>query len=354
MKKNLNKLIIVGVLIVAIVFIIVLKNKTEKRDVIKDKEEIVESIKISEIDSIVTFQQKPDNISQGDTIEIQRQENIIAKQIEKSDEVPETIKQQITKKDILALVNNSQITESYFNENFDNLSKQHKDMYKNDKEGFLDQLITKELLFQKAKEKGIVENISESDEEKLKDKAIEKLVIAISNDIEITDEEMKNFYNEHDSEMKGAGFEQVKSDIRNYLIQQKQGEVINQYIEELKSGAEIVLNEEWIKEQQASKPKNPLTDALKNGKPTVLDLGASSCIPCKMMKPIFAELEKEYEGKANILLLEISDYRDIANKYKVRVIPTQIFFDKNGSQNWRHEGFLSKEDIIKKLNELGA
>ena len=122
----------------------------------------------------------------------------------------------------------------------------------------------------------------------------------------------------------------------------------------MKSSAEIVLNEEWIKVQQASKPKNPLSEALKNGKPTVLDMGASTCIPCKMMKPIFEELEKEYEGRANILLLEISDYRDIANKYNVRVIPTQIFFDKNGVQYWRHEGFLSKEDIINKINESGA
>lgn len=350
MKKNLNKLIIVAVLIVAVVIVIVLKSKTEKSYVIENKEEIVKSIEISEIDSIETFRPKPDDISQTD--EIQRQEIITTKQIEKPVEVPEIKKK--AENDILALVNNSQITEQYFNEAFDTLPQQQKDMFKNDKEGFLDQLITKELLFQKAKEKGIKENISEKDEEKLKDKAIETLIIAISSDIEITVEEMINFYNEHESEMKGAAFEQVKSDIRNYLKQQKQGEVINQYIEDQKKGAEIVLNEEWIKVQQASKPKNPLTEVLKNGKPTVLDLGASTCIPCKMMKPIFAELEEEYEGKANILLLEISDYRDIANKYNVRVIPTQIFFDKSGNQYWRHEGFLSKEDIIKKINESGA
>lgn len=350
MKKNLNKVIIVSILIVAVVIVIVLKNKTEKRDVIENKEKIVESIETSDIDSIETFQQKPDNISQTD--EIQRQEIITTKPIVKPIEIPEIKKK--AENDILALVNNSQITEPYFNENFDNLPQQYKDMFKNDKEGFLDQLIIKELLFQKAKEKGIVENISESDEEKLKDKAIETLIMDISSDIAIKDEEMINFYNEHESEMKGAGFEQVKSNIRNYLIQQKQGEIIEQYIEELKTDAEVILNEEWILIQIASRPKNPLTEALKNGKPTVLDLGASSCIPCKMMKPIFAELEEEYKGKANILLLEISDYKDVANKYNVRVIPTQIFFDKNGNQYWRHEGFLSKEDIIKKLNESGA
>ena len=348
MKKNLNKLIIVSVLIVVVVLVMTLKNKTEKSNVIEDKEEIVESNETSGIDSIEPLQQEP-----NETMEIQEQEDIVSKQVEKP-VIPETKKQIKAENDVLALVNNSHITEPYLNKAFDTLPKQHKDMFKNDKEGFLDQLITKELLFLKAKEEGIVENVSETDEEKLKDSAIEKLVIEISNDIEITDEEMKNFYNEHESEMKGAGFEQVKSDIRNYLIQQKQGEVLEQYIEELKSSAEIVLNEEWIKVQQASKPKNPLSEALKNGKPTVLDMGASTCIPCKMMKPIFEELEKEYEGRANILLLEISDYRDIANKYNVRVIPTQIFFDKNGVQYWRHEGFLSKEDIINKINESGA
>ena len=345
MKKNLNKLIIVSVLIITIVFVIVLKSKTEKSDVIEDNEVVV--------DSIETFQQKPDETFKDETKKMQEPEEVVPKYAEKQD-IPETQKQKKAEKDVLALVNNSQITELYFNERYNSLSEQYRDMFKNDKEGFLDQMIIKELLFLKAKEKGYDVDIAESDEEKLKDKAIEKLIMFISSEIEITDEKMKNFYHEHESDMKRAGFEQVKSDIRNYLVQQKQSEVMDKYIEELKNSVEIVLNEEWLKIQQASKPKNPLTEALKNGKPTVLDLGAGTCIPCKMMKPIFEELEKEYEGKANILLLEISDHRDIANKYKVRVIPTQIFFDKNGNQYWRHEGFLSKEEIIKKINESGA
>ena len=94
--------------------------------------------------------------------------------------------------------------------------------------------------------------------------------------------------------------------------------------------------------------------SLNNGLPTVLDLGSSSCIPCKMMKPIFAELETELADKANILLLDISEYNTLADKYEVRVIPTQIFFDSEGKQYWRHEGFLAKEDILKKLQETGA
>ena len=99
--------------------------------------------------------------------------------------------------------------------------------------------------------------------------------------------------------------------------------------------------------------QNPVMEALKNGKPTVLDLGAGTCIPCKMMKPIFDELEKEYKDRANIIILEVSEHIDLARKYQIRVIPTQIFIDREGQEYWRHEGFLSKDDIIKKLGEMG-
>ena len=116
----------------------------------------------------------------------------------------------------------------------------------------------------------------------------------------------------------------------------------------------MVLNEGWVKAQQSARPKDPLSGVLGNGKPSVVDFGASSCVPCKMMKPIFDELTKEYKGKANILLIEIYDHRSLAAQYRIRAIPTQIFFDRDGKEVWRHEGFLPKEDIVKKLKELGA
>ncbi len=40
--------------------------------------------------------------------------------------------------------------------------------------------------------------------------------------------------------------------------------------------------------------------------------------------------------------------------YKIRVIPTQIFFDLDGKEVWRHEGFLPKNDFIAKFAELGV
>lgn len=254
----------------------------------------------------------------------------------------------------LAVVNGYKITKAYFEQKYQELQANYQSAFKNNKEGFLEQLIGRELLYQEATKKGIAKKITAGDSEKKKDEAIREFIRSVSNTVVVTDDEIREFYVSHPTEVNGASYDDIKESIHQYLLNQKSNDAINGLIIQLRKKATITKNERWLAEQAALKPKNPLTKALKNGKPTVLDLGSSTCVPCKMMKPIFAELEKTYKGKANILLLEINDYRDLSAQYQVRVIPTQIFFDKNGKQVWRHEGFLSKEEIIKKLKELGV
>lgn len=87
--------------------------------------------------------------------------------------------------------------------------------------------------------------------------------------------------------------------------------------------------------------------------PKLVDLGASKCIPCKMMAPILEELEKEYKGKMDVVFIDVWKNPDEGSKYKVRVIPTQIFYSPEGKELFRHEGFYSKEDILTKWKELG-
>ena len=88
--------------------------------------------------------------------------------------------------------------------------------------------------------------------------------------------------------------------------------------------------------------------------PLLLDLGAGKCIPCKMMAPILEELKKEYAGSLKVEVVDVEENPDIAEKYQVRIIPTQIFFDAAGKELFRHEGFSSKEDILEKWKELGV
>jgi len=96
------------------------------------------------------------------------------------------------------------------------------------------------------------------------------------------------------------------------------------------------------------------TDNLVKGKPMLVDLGATTCIPCKEMVPVLAQVKKMYEGRAVVKIIDIYENPEAANKYEIRVIPTQIFLDKDGKQVFRHEGFFSKEDIVKVFKDMGV
>ena len=88
--------------------------------------------------------------------------------------------------------------------------------------------------------------------------------------------------------------------------------------------------------------------------PRLLDLGADKCIPCKAMAPILDELRREYEGRLDVVFIDVWKDPEAGRRYGVRMIPTQIFFDASGKELWRHEGFMAKEDILAKWKELGV
>jgi thioredoxin 1 len=90
------------------------------------------------------------------------------------------------------------------------------------------------------------------------------------------------------------------------------------------------------------------------GMVTMVDLGAKKCIPCKMMAPILAKLEKEYAGRAAVVFLDVWEDPKPAHRFAIQGIPTQIFFDKDGKEVFRHLGFLSEEEIVRRLKDLGV
>jgi thioredoxin 1 len=87
--------------------------------------------------------------------------------------------------------------------------------------------------------------------------------------------------------------------------------------------------------------------------PRLVDLGADKCIPCKMMAPILKELKSQYQGKLEVVIIDVWENPDQAKKYNIMLIPTQIFYDSNSKELFRHEGFFSKEDILGKWKEFG-
>lgn len=88
--------------------------------------------------------------------------------------------------------------------------------------------------------------------------------------------------------------------------------------------------------------------------PRLVDLGATKCVPCKMMAPILDELKKTYAGKLDVEFIDVWDNAEAGEKYGINLIPTQIFYDAQGKELFRHEGFFSKEDILAKWKAFGV
>ena len=88
--------------------------------------------------------------------------------------------------------------------------------------------------------------------------------------------------------------------------------------------------------------------------PRLLDLGADKCVPCKMMAPILDELKIEYAGTFEVVFIDVWKNPDAAAPYGIKLIPTQIFFSAEGAELFRHQGFISREDILAKWTELGV
>jgi thioredoxin 1 len=89
---------------------------------------------------------------------------------------------------------------------------------------------------------------------------------------------------------------------------------------------------------------------------TFVEIGSVNCIPCKAMQPIMKAIEEEYKGQVKIVFHDVWTPKGKADaaKYNIRVIPTQVFLDKNGKEYFRHEGFYPKDDVVSVIKRQGV
>jgi thioredoxin 1 len=73
-----------------------------------------------------------------------------------------------------------------------------------------------------------------------------------------------------------------------------------------------------------------------------------------MMAPILVKMEKEYQGKASIVFIDVWEHKEQAQRFQIRAIPTQIFFDVSGDEVYRHVGFMGEKEITQVLEKLGV
>jgi thioredoxin 1 len=95
----------------------------------------------------------------------------------------------------------------------------------------------------------------------------------------------------------------------------------------------------------ARKAQKPAQPAVPAALPRLVDLGAGKCIPCKRMAPILEALKLDYAGAVNVQFIDVWKDPQAGKPYGIRLIPTQVFFDRAGRERFRHEGFFGREEI---------
>jgi len=90
------------------------------------------------------------------------------------------------------------------------------------------------------------------------------------------------------------------------------------------------------------------------GMVTLLDLGSDQCVPCKLMAPILKKVEQDYKDRAAVIVIDVYRYPEQAKRFGIRAIPTQIFFDRDGKEVFRHLGFMSEKAIVEQLAKMGV
>jgi thioredoxin 1 len=265
---------------------------------------------------------------------------------------------------ILAQVNDEKITLEQFNKEIAKVEPPLiRDMFREEPNNLLERMIMRALLLQEAKKQGVsapVKTYKDATKNSLSpddSMIIEFIGKKFSSPLEVKREEVERFYKMYKDKMEGKPLKEVAPMIEQYIREAKQQELLGQFFEELRKNAKVDINQEQLQKITAKPPEinseDDLKQALTSGKPVLVDFGANACIPCRQMRPVLKEVRTEYSEKAKILIIDVYKNQNLAQEYKVLMLPTLVFFDSKGKEAFRNVGLMEKEKIVGKLKEIG-
>jgi thiol-disulfide isomerase/thioredoxin len=217
----------------------------------------------------------------------------------------------------------------------------------------LEQQATQKLLLQIARKSlpGSTQSPDPAEQGRIIRQYLEESVLK---DLKVTDAEAEQFYNQNKDMFGGANLDQVREPLKTYLLEQKKGKTVSDYIRTIGRKINIRIDAQWLKKQAALAKDNPVDKARGSGKPSLVDFGATGCKPCDMLAPILEDIKKKYTGRLNVVFVHVGQNQILASRYGVQSIPVQIFYDKTGREILRHIGFFPQDQIEKQLLEMGV
>jgi len=183
---------------------------------------------------------------------------------------------------------------------------------------------------------------------------IRRYLQGIVEKVAVSDQEVTDFYQANKDSCGGATLDQVKDQLKQMVLQQKQQDLVDQHVRTLGQRMPIEVSAVWAKAQALLAKDNPVDKARASGRPSLVDFGSTGCRPCDMLAPILETLKTKYAGKVNVVFVHVGQEQILASRYGIQTIPMQFFYDKDGKEVFRHVGFWPQNEIEKKLAEMGV
>lgn len=70
------------------------------------------------------------------------------------------------------------------------------------------------------------------------------------------------------------------------------------------------------------------------------------------MKPDLIELNQELQGKVIVNIVDVMEYYDLSKQFDINLIPTQFFYNSDGTLYKKHVGAMTKNEILSILEEM--
>lgn len=210
----------------------------------------------------------------------------------------------------------------------------------------LEQMASLQLIDSEAKKAGV----SGRDENAIRRAFVEQ----IAGQSDVSDEEVRAFYDANPDMMGGSPFEKMQSVIKEHLVQEKTQEMFKKYLRETGLRISLAVDADWIAEKAKTAVDNVVDKARADGKPAFVNFGSDSCMPCRMLEPVREKIEEKYSDQLTVVHVDVSEHPILSARYGVRGIPHIIFFDADGKEVHVQSGFMSLEQIEPWLKKIGV
>lgn len=261
---------------------------------------------------------------------------------------------------VLARVGKVEITQEQFNAELAQIPERQRAQFEKDKEGFLEELIVREVVRQEAEKRfgplSAEEVAAHSDTAKTMNPAwfqrMNQLVRTVAETVSVSLDEAKAFYDEHAEQMGGRSFGEIAPMIQAYLRQAKQQEAVESYIDSLRKAAQVWRNEKAVESWNAAQ-ENPVRDALKQGKPVAAVFAVSGYQNTMDLWTNLQAVASDSTQPFRAVLVDLREMGYLARKYNITQVPTLILFDAQGNESSRQIGVQSPEQLRATLMAAG-